>query len=213
MRERFEKISEHMKKFGCALMGKAVYEATFMENFHSAHDAALVTAAHGAEIIIKACIAAEHPLLIFENISKINFNNDYLEEVLEKGKTIRYKDLPDLLQLTTGYEIKKRKEFYNFGKLRNQIIHLGVGGGSYDTIQFAIEIIEPLINKFWRMTIFEEVCSHDSEAKYYLIEQCVEAKKSGQLDFKISDVALEGFDESSKKYLMQDFQINLDDYV
>lgn len=61
-----KKISEHMKEFGYCLLARAIHYAAFSEYGRPYVHAISITLAHQAsEILIKARIAEEHPLLIF----------------------------------------------------------------------------------------------------------------------------------------------------
>ena len=61
-----------------------------------AHMLSVVHAAHGAEILIKARIAEEHPLLIFKSYPKSHTTKDVLsiKELFKYGRTLMYPELP-----------------------------------------------------------------------------------------------------------------------
>ena len=59
-------IAADMQEFGLATLGRAANDLTFSQNMHDyASSMAIGAAGHGAELIIKARIAQEHPLLLF----------------------------------------------------------------------------------------------------------------------------------------------------
>jgi hypothetical protein len=177
MKKVFADISIHMASFGCSLLAKAAHEATFFEMGFGQHAFALVTAAHATEILIKAAIAQEHPLLIFEKIPSIVKKDDLLDELFEKGKTVKYTELPNLLYLTTNYKIIDQNYFIIFGKLRNRIIHSGIKTNidySIETIKFSVEVVNPIIKHFWDASLFEGVATYDELTPEYLIAYCIE---------------------------------------
>lgn len=141
-------------------MGRAIVDATFNERLKPfAHPLAIVHAAHGAEIVLKARIAQEHPLLVFENLPKSasTAGNLTIIELLDQGRTIRYEDLPETLWATTGYRLSKAKEFLEFRRLRNQIMHFAVPDGELAdaTLRFCFEVIEPLAQEFWKESLVD----------------------------------------------------------
>lgn len=64
----------------------------------------VVHAAHAAEILLKARIAEEHPLLIFSKLPKIDHKKETptFTDLIEKGYTFSYAELPDQLWAATG---------------------------------------------------------------------------------------------------------------
>jgi len=109
-------IAENMREFGLSILGKAVCEAICTMPRRPYAQALLVPlAAQAAEIIVKARIAEEHPLLIFESLPKPTPNLLDLKGLFEHGQTIQCKELAKILWATTGCEIKKVNEFLEFG--------------------------------------------------------------------------------------------------
>ena len=150
-------ISQHMKDFSFNILGRAIYDACFSEMTKPfSHTLAIVHAAHGAEILIKARIAKEHPLLIFNKLPKSNTTLDKLSisELFEYGKTYNYSDLPELLWATTGFRIKEEKRFLEFGNLRNIIIHFAAPeiNSTLETLKYIFEVIDPLSWDLWQET-------------------------------------------------------------
>ncbi|SHJ93071.1 hypothetical protein [Paramaledivibacter caminithermalis] len=90
------------------------------------YELSVLQAAYAAEILIKARIAEEHPLLIFESFphsKSINGDQVEIEDLFKNGRTIQWSDLPERLFLTTGIKLPNKKMFDNFGRLRNGIQH------------------------------------------------------------------------------------------
>lgn len=143
-----------MKSFGYNIIGRAVYDVTFSEMMRPfAHALAVVHAAHGAEILVKARIAEEHPLLIFPKLPTPSSTDSQLtvEELLEYAKSVEYSELPNLLWATTGYRIKDPSAFLRFGKLRNQITHFAIPNKelSEETLRFIVTVLDPMLCEFW----------------------------------------------------------------
>jgi hypothetical protein len=162
-------VAEHMKDYSFHLLGKALYDATFSEMTDPfAHTLSVVQAAHGAEILVKARIAQEHPLLIFSTYPKSSSTGDLLgiKELFEKGKTLNYSDLPEVLWATTGYRMKHSDRFKLFGDLRNGLVHFAapVIDASAETIKFAFEVMDPMAHDFWNDSFVGYAASWDSGA-------------------------------------------------
>ncbi len=154
MHPETKQVSQHMKEFGFHVLGRAIYDATFSEMMSPfSHVLSVVHAAHGAEILVKARIAEEHPLLIFKSYPKSNTTKNALgiKELFEYGRTLMYSELPEVLWATTGYRIKELDKYQKFGALRNTIVHFAAPDceGSVETLRFAFEVFDPIVRDFW----------------------------------------------------------------
>lgn len=70
----------------------------------------VLQAAHVAELLIKARIAQEHPLLIFEQLPRSTqaLGADLnLEDLFSLGRTVQWADLPERLWAATGISIQR----------------------------------------------------------------------------------------------------------
>jgi hypothetical protein len=78
---------------------------------------AVAIAAHGAEIVTKARIAQEHPLLLFNQLPKSTNAPGQLTvtELFEHGRTIQYSELPETLWATTGIRMARVDQYQRFG--------------------------------------------------------------------------------------------------
>ena len=66
-----KQVARHLREFGMAVLGRAAYDLTFSEMQRPyAHLMAVGHAANGAELVLKARIAQEHPLLLFDTLPK-----------------------------------------------------------------------------------------------------------------------------------------------
>ena len=103
MHPELKDVSGHMKEVGLGVLSQAQ-----QNNFYNCMGStrlqtsifAVLQAAHAAELLIKACIAEQHPLLIFSNIPKSGSGNGELldiQSLMKSGRTIDYVDLPERL--------------------------------------------------------------------------------------------------------------------
>lgn len=148
-------ISSHMLRLGLGALAHATHHAMYysMDN-DKWSELSVLQAAHAAEILIKARIAQEHPLLIFDKLPKKPREDELLDmdQLYEQGRTIQYNALPDQLWATTGLSIPNRQNFDEFGKIRNSIQHfLPKEGLEYRSLalSFIYDVIDPFINECW----------------------------------------------------------------
>lgn len=110
----------------------------------------VIHAAHAVELIVKARIAEEHPMLLFKHPPKKLHSPD-LEDLLN-SRTVDYRDLPHLYSATTGMPFPNVEEFNELGALRNRIQHFlpppGVDfGGAALTGIYAVA--DPILQTCW----------------------------------------------------------------
>lgn len=167
-------IWEHMRDLGLGALAHA--------NRHAAYSAienprwpelSILQAAHAAELLIKARIAQEHPLLIFKEIPRSSqTSNSHLDakDLFEKGKTIDWSALPERLWATTGIEIPNKENFVQFGKLRNGIQHFSPPpecDATEESLRFVFEVVDPFINECWGLYAVDY--DEDHEAYVYFV--------------------------------------------
>jgi hypothetical protein len=178
MEEELRGVSKHMLSLGLGALTHANWHA----NYHS-HDneywgeLSVIQAAHAAEILIKARIAEEHPLLIFEQLPKPEGNGESalgLEHLIENGRTFQFKDLPHRLWATTGITLPNLGLYQSFGRLRNAIQHFTVPDEdvSYRAIEFIYGVIDPFINNCWGLCAVD--FNEDHEPYIYLVANLVD---------------------------------------
>jgi len=169
---------ESMLELGIAALTHANWHANYnsMEN-PKWSQLSVLQAAHAAEILIKARIAQEHPLLIFDQLPKSTQTQSGLldfEDLIDKAKTIQYSDLPERLWATTGIKIKDLDAYKKFGNLRNCIQHFAEPNNkncSLETIAFIFKIIDPLINECWGLYAIDY--NEDTEPYIYIVENLI----------------------------------------
>lgn len=143
-----------MRDFGLSLFGRSLNDATFSElSKPYTHAVAVVTAAHAGEILLKARIAEEHPLLIFKSLPTSSTTDSFLdlEALIKSGQSYGYDQLPELLWASTGIRVEHLETYREFGKLRNSITHFAVPNVDLpaQTLQYCIQVIYPLVRRFW----------------------------------------------------------------
>lgn len=167
-----------------------LFRDAFMEALQGETPMCVVHAAHAAEILLKARIAQEHPLLIFSKLPKSNSSKDALTliDLLEGGRTLSYEELPDQLWATTGIKVERLHQYREFGRLRNQIIHFSMtNANALDTLtlRYSLEVLDPLVESFWGRSVIDFI-KNDPHPSYAEIFQCGMFEDSiRQRDFSI----------------------------
>jgi hypothetical protein len=158
--QKLKTIYEHMIQLGCGSLMHANFLGHFydMVNDHW-NQLAVLQAAHAGEIFMKARLAQEHPLLIFEKIPKstnrhvdsnglLNF-----ESLLQDGRTIDYSELPEKVWAATGlrFTAEQLQIYKEFGYLRNKIQHFASPNEDIQSqiTNYIYGFIDPFINSQW----------------------------------------------------------------
>lgn len=184
MLRELNEINNGMVDFGCSLLGKSLYDLTFAPMGGACvHPYAFSSLVQSLEILMKAAIAEKHPLLIYEKIPKLTSKRNQLNEFFKKARSRNFLDLPDLLELTTNYQIE-RKLLEDAWINRCKIIHIGQNSNSdytYLGLDLTFKVIDPFIYTFWKRSSIDETTPFDSETPMYLVEHCLDY----HIDFKI----------------------------
>ncbi|AHG76903.1 hypothetical protein [Mannheimia varigena] len=190
MNDELKNVSSHMLELGLAALQHANWHSNYfsMEN-HMWHELSVLQAAHAMEILIKARIAQEHPLLIFEQLPKQSKDSESLDfkSLFMRSKTIQYSELPDRLWAVTGITIINRDLYDSFGKLRNFIQHFSAPidrNCSEETILYIYKVIDPFINECWGLSAINY--NEDTEPYLYLLENLI----SREIEFSVPKEAL-----------------------
>ncbi|MCT7964005.1 hypothetical protein NG791_25340 [Laspinema sp. D1] len=175
MNSEVKKVSEHMLALGLGALAHANWHANHMGMMNDKWpELSVLQAAHAAEILLKARIAEEHPLLIFKELPRsTQVNSDFLEgkHLFENAKTIQYSELPERLWATTGIRVANLEKYQLFGRLRNSIQHFAPPldiDFSSEAIDFIFEVIDPFINTCWNLYAIDY--NEDYERYTYLVE-------------------------------------------
>jgi hypothetical protein len=159
----------------------------------------VIQAAHAAEILIKARIAEEHPLLIFEYLPKPIPGKTArleLEQLIENGRTYQYGDLPDRLWATTGIKLPELDLYRSFGRLRNAIQHFTSPSRavSHEAIEFIFRVIDPFVHQCWGLYAVDY--NEDYEAYIYFVAGLI---RRG-VRFLVSPGVIETWDATEKDW-------------
>ena len=174
MNKDLENVSAHIKELGIGLMSQAQKNGFFWnpDNYLDEGVFGVLQAAQAAEIFIKAAIAEQHPLLIFSNLPTSKQANGELlniEHLFEKGKTVQYSELPELLWASTGYKLPNLDIYRNFGNLRNCVQHLAVPGNRdfpEEIAKFIYQVIDPMIRHFWGLYAIDYIDQTDMDLEF-----------------------------------------------
>lgn len=178
MNPNLQGVWEHMQDLGLGALAHANRHAAYaaMENVRWP-DLSVLQAAHAAELLIKARIAQEHPLLIFDQLPRSTQAagpNLDLDVLFISGRTVQWSDLPERLWASTGLMLPNRKRYDAFGRLRNGLQHFAPAhkvDPAEETLRFVFEVIDPFINRCWGLFAIDY--DEDYEPYVYFIHALV----------------------------------------
>lgn len=167
-------IWNHMQELGLMALAHANYHAScYSPDNPRWSEFSVLQAAHAAELLIKARIAQEHPMLVFEQLprsTKVSGSFIDIKDLFEQGRTIQWTGLPEQLWATTGIKLQNTDLFYNFGRLRNGIQHFAPSPQLMNlgeiTLRFVFEVIDPFIHECWGLYAID--FNEDYEPYIYL---------------------------------------------
>ncbi len=195
MNPKLSGIWEYMRDLGLCALAHANRHAAYLDVDNGAWaEFSVLQAAHAAEILIKARIAQEHPLLIFDTFPKASANELNIKSLFSNGKTIEWSSLPDRLWATTGIILPNLNVYKRFGELRNGIQHFSPAPSidtSHETLKFIFSVIDPFINECWNL--FAVDYDEDYEPYLYFIPVLLYR----QIPFLVSKEAAECYDDWS----------------
>jgi hypothetical protein len=181
MNPELKGIWRHIRDLGLGALAHANRHAAYAATENPRWpELSVLQAAHAAELLIKARIAEEHPLLIFEKLptSKSAAGSALeLKNLLAEGRTFDWKDLPERLWASTGQSLPSRATFDAFGHLRNSIQHLGPGSSADpggDTLRFVFKVIDPFIHENWELFAIDY--DEDYEPYVYFVPVLISRK-------------------------------------
>lgn len=155
MNPELKGVAEHMRELGLGSMQHALRLSLYDGGDNRWWgELSVLHAAHAAEILIKARIAQEHPLLIFQQVPKPapgRVDPLSFEELLESGMTLQYSELPQRLWAATGSRIAREDLYGKFGRLRNSIQHFASPKADprERTLEFIFGVVDPFIGEQW----------------------------------------------------------------
>lgn len=161
-------VWENIRELGLCSLAHAVYNSAYSSPFNRrTPELSVLQAAHACELIIKAKIAQEHPLLIFEQLprsTQIEGTHLDIVDLFKQGRTIQWSDLPERLWAATGLLIPEKSKFDAFGKIRNGLQHFGPAPDfdpAYETLRFIFEVIDPFIYQCWGLCAIDYNEDHE----------------------------------------------------
>lgn len=157
------------------LTGMLLFRGALLEALHSTHFLCVIHMAQAAEILLKARIADDDLLSIFENIRGNNVDPTSLSlaNLIEDGYTYSYDRLPNQLVKTTGISFGDSTEYRNFGKLRNQLVHFSLLNQTdldIATLKYGLEILDPLVESFWGKSVLDFIQAYPRFDAYEQLE-------------------------------------------
>ena len=202
-------VHEHMLGLGLGALAHANWHAHFNSPDNEYWpQLSVLQAAHAAEILLKARIAQEHPLLILDRVP-LSTQVDgtlSLRHLFERGRTIQYAELPERLWAATGLQIENTKSYKEFGELRNTIQHFGAPDNcdfSLQTSRFIYGVVDLFINRCWRLFAID-YCEDSAGYEYLipgLLERGILFLVPPQLDF--GDFGHFRWPEKSQEYRVE----------
>ena len=172
-------IAAHMRALGLGALAHANWHANYW-SYTSEYwpELSVVQAAHAAELLIKARIAEEHPLLIFDKFPKVSEDTMLDQSLLaQEGRTLSYQELPDRLRVTTDVSVPAIERYRDFGRLRDSIQHFLPPSGidpRAETIRYIYAVLDPFINECWGLFAID--FNEDHEPYLYLVEGLLERR-------------------------------------
>jgi hypothetical protein len=165
-------IAAHMRALGLGALAHANSHANYW-SYTNDHwpELSVVQAAHAGELLIKARIAEEHPLLIFERFPKIPDDAVVDQSLLARdGRTFSYDDLPNRLLVTAGVSVPAADHYREFGRLRNSIQHFLPPTDvnlNMEALRYIYAVVDPFINECWGLFAID--FNEDYEPYRYLV--------------------------------------------
>lgn len=188
-------IWEHMRDLGLGALAHANRHAAYMAMENPRWpELAVLQAAHAAELLIKARIAQEHPLLVFEQLPRSTQASGTrldLEDLFRQGRTLQWSDLPERLWAATGMTIPDKAAFEAFGKLRNGIQRFAPAQGrdaAEETLRFVFTVIDPFVHECW--DLFAIDYDEDNDPYVYFVGALVRR----EIEFLVSADAAKSFE-------------------
>jgi len=155
-------IPRRILEMGFSALAQANTQAVYGGPGTEGSDAlSIVNSAFAGELIIKAIIAKQHPLLIFKNLFELGPSDTSpisIDRLLLKGKTYTFGELPNLLWSCTGNQISELELFREIQQARNAIVHFCSPEDEnlkLLSLNFLYKVIDPLLKDHFRECAIE----------------------------------------------------------
>lgn len=182
-------------------------------------ETSILSSATAGELLLKAIVAKQHPLLIFRDLFDLDVRSQEeltIQQLIERGKTYGLEDMPKLLWVTTGERIPDTTLFEKLRRARNSIQHFCSPGENIDLRKLAREFIyknlDPLLHRHFDICAIE--FHQDHNIGYDYVVDCLlknELLFSVPRNFAISEFnfknALRKTSESYRKQLRKRFSL------
>lgn len=178
MNSALGEVWSHMRDLGLGALAHANRHAAYAADNDTWPELSVLQAAHAAELLIKARIAQEHPLLVFEKLpqsTKAPGRKLDVQDLFRHGRTLQWVDLPERLWAVTGNRMPNVKKFEKFGQLRNGLQHFAPSNAvdaSAETLRFVFDVVDPFINECWEL--FAVDYDEDHEPYVYFVNALVQ---------------------------------------
>jgi hypothetical protein len=151
MNPDLKNVHSYMRELALGALAHANWHVNYSHENRWTPELSVLQAAHAGELFIKARIAQEHPLLIFDQLPHRSVSAagrlDF-KDLFENGKTVQFFELPALLWAATGIALPDREHYVAFGKLRNAIQHFAPPQDvdvKAETHRFICSVLDPFI--------------------------------------------------------------------
>jgi len=171
-------IPQRILEMGYSALAQANTHAVYGGPGTEGSDAlSIVNSVFAAELIIKAIIAKEHPLLLFKNLFELGPSDAgeiSIDRLLLKGKTYTFGELPNLLWTCTGNQINELDLFRRIQKARNAITHFCVPDDpdlKLLSLNFLYRVVDPLLKQHFDECAIEY--HNDFSVDYSYVVSCL----------------------------------------
>lgn len=147
-------VSEHILALALGVLKHSTYHAHLLSPDNDIwQELSVVQAAHAGELLIKARISEEHPLLIFDRMPPARRDQLVdIEMLAREGRTFQYAELPQRLWAATGLHLADLDLYQQFRRLRNSIQHFAAPPGincSHECLRYVFGVLDPLMYECW----------------------------------------------------------------
>lgn len=196
-------LSDNILKSALGALSQANMHAAFFDpgNEHWGN-VSVVNATHAGELVVKAAIAQQHPLLIFKDVFKLDDysgNEISLDTLLRKAKTHEFQHLPMILWAVCKERIPDQASFDEIRAMRNNVQHFfhpaGLSGIGQDareaSLRFLYKNVDPLLKRHFDLCAIEY--HEDHSVGYDYLVKCLiqhELEFSIPDDFNLTEISL-----------------------